>query len=171
MSALLSNKPTEIFVSYSHDNSAWFDRLRPVLKFQHCNEKAYAWNDQQMKIGDKWDKEIQSKLETMDIFVCLVSYEFLASDYIRTVEIPCAHERHSNGEIEIVPIVIYEGIDLKAECRELHGIQPLPGWGQCWRDFEKEGGHYQDAHGLIRKGLRENIEKCLARRKAAAGEP
>ena len=159
------SRPVEMFVSYSHSDYAWLERLRAVLKFNHADDHAHAWNDQQMKIGDKWDKEIKSKLETMEIFVCLVTFDFLTSDYVREVEIPRAEDRHKNGEIEIVPIVIYEEIDLKAECPVLHEVNHLPEWGKCWRDFEKDGGDYKDALGLIRRGLRESIEKCLKRRK------
>lgn len=156
--------PVEMFVSYCHANEVWYDRLRPVLQFKYATSKAHAWNDQQMKIGDKWDKEIKSKLETMEVFVCLITYEFLASGYIRDIELPRALERHKQGEIEIVPIIIYEKMDMEEECPELHKFNPLPLWGKCWRDYDKGDGHYQDAHGLIRAGLRENIEKCVERR-------
>ena len=157
------SRSVELFVSYSHVNAAWFDRLRPVLKFDRCRDKAFAWNDQEMKAGDRWDKEIREALERMDVFVCLVSFEFLASGYIKDVELKRALAREKKNEIEIVPIVIYANIDLEEEFPALNEFNPLPSWGQCWRDYEKDGGHFQDAHGLIRKGLREAIDKVRTR--------
>ena len=155
-------KTVELFISYSHENSAWFDRLRPVIKFNRCKDEAIAWNDQEMKAGDRWDKKIKEALKRMDVFVCLISFEFLASGYIKDVEIKEALKREKRGEVEIVPIVLYE-MDLKTECSKLNTFNPLPSWGKCWRDYEKGGGHFQDAHGVIRKGLREAIDKVRAR--------
>lgn len=162
---LSKSHSVELFVSYSHENAVWFERLRPVLKFDGCRDKAYAWNDQEMKAGDRWDREIKEALERMDVFVCLVSFEFLASGYIKKVELKRALARAKKNEIEIVPIVIYADMDLEKEYPKLNEFNPLPSWGKCWRDYEKDGGHFQDAHGLIRKGLRQAIDKVRARRR------
>ena len=61
----------------------------------------------------------------MDIFLCLVSYQFLASDYIKTVELPRAMARHKNGEIEVVPVILYR-MDLERDCKFLYELNPLP---------------------------------------------
>lgn len=156
--------PVELFVSYSHHDSIWLDRLRPLLQFDKSREKAYPWNDQEMKTGDRWDKEIKAALDRMDVFVCLVTTEFLTSGYIRDIELPRAFEREKNGEIEIVPIVIYRNIRLEDECPGLRDFNPLPAWGKCWRDYKVQQGDYRDAHGLIRAGLRQAIEKVGKRR-------
>jgi hypothetical protein len=152
-------KSVELFVSYSHRDAVWLDRLKPLLQFEHCQDNAYHWDDRKMKAGDRWDKEIKGALERMDVFVCLVSTEFLTSGYIRSVELPRALEREKGKEIQIVPILIYRNVPLEQECRELIDFNPLPVWGKCWRDFEGEHGDYGDAHGLIRAGLRQAIDK------------
>ena len=155
----LKNEPVELFVSYSHENAVWFDRVRPVLKFDHCRDKAYAWNDQQMKAGDRWDKAIREALERMDVFVALVSFEFLASGYIREVELMRALAREKDSQIEIVPIVLFP-INLEQDCPKLSAFNPLPSWGKCWLDYENETGYYQAAHKPIREGLRQAIDKA-----------
>jgi hypothetical protein len=152
-------KSVELFVSYSHLDAVWLDRLRPLLQFEHCQDKAYHWDDQKMRAGDRWDREIKAALERMHVFVCLVSTEFLTSGYIRSVELPRALQREKGKEVQIVPIVIYRNVPLEQECRELVDFNPLPTWGKCWRDFEGEHGDYGDAHGLIRAGLRQAIAK------------
>lgn len=151
-------RPVELFISYAHLNSVWFDRLRPMLNFNGCRDTAYVWNDEQMKAGDRWDKAIKEALERMDVFVCLISIEFLTSDYIRSVELKRALAREKKKEIKIVPIVIYPHIDLQDECPELIDFNPLPTWGQSWREYEGERGDYGDANGLIRSGLKQAIE-------------
>jgi hypothetical protein len=138
-------------------------RLQPLLQFDDSRDKAYPWDDQKMKAGDRWDNEIKAALERMHVFVCLVTTEFLTSGYIRSVELPRALEREKAKEIEIVPIVIYRNVCLKEECADLDAFNPLPTWGKCWREYEGEPGDYGDAHGLIRAGLRAAIGKARSR--------
>jgi hypothetical protein len=122
-------------LSYSHENAAWCKRLRPVLKVKANVDTLQPWHDTELKAGDRWDEEIQTELERLHIFLCL-SYQFLASDYIQDVELPIAKARHENGEIEVVPVVLYP-MDLKHDCEFLHQLDPLPEWGKNWRDFER----------------------------------
>jgi hypothetical protein len=159
-----NSRQVRFFVSYSHDNKTWFGRLRPILSFRTPTNIAHIWHDQELKAGDQWDKEIRRELKDMDVFVCLLSYEFLASNYIMGVEVPLAVDRQKKDKIEIIPILLYP-VDLKRECKQLHKFNPLPAWGKCWRDYEQGGGHYQDAHKPIREGLWQAIEKILSHRK------
>ena len=96
-----------LFVSYSHNERTWFKRLLPVLRVKANVDALQPWHDTELKAGDRWDKEIQAELERMDIFLCLVSYQFLASSYIQDVELTKAKARHEKGEIEVVPVVLY----------------------------------------------------------------
>ncbi len=152
-------KPVEFFVSYSHQNSAWFKKLSPLLKFRGSAAKvAHVWHDQHLEAGNRWHDEIATALENMDVFICLISYEFLASDYIMDVELEEALRREKNNEVEIVPIILYD-VNLENDCPELEPFNPLPAWDQCWRNFEKDGGEHQDAHKLIRDGLWQVIRR------------
>lgn len=153
-------KPVELFVSYSHINAVWLERLRPLLQFDHCVDSAHHWDDQKMKAGDRWDQQIRAALDRMDVFVCLVSMEFLTSRYVREVELPLALKREKREEVTIVPIVIYPNININHECKELAAFNPLPRWGRCWREFEGDPGDYGDAHGLIRAGLHDAIARA-----------
>ena len=83
-------RPVRMFVSYSHENAAWCKRLLPVLKVKANVDTLQPWHDTELKAGDRWDKEIRAELKRMDIFLCLVSVQFLASDYIQEVELPIA---------------------------------------------------------------------------------
>ena len=153
-----------MFVSYSHENAQWFKRLQPLLKFHWPRTNPpRTWHDQELSAGAHWDDEIRSALDRMDVFVCLISYEFFASSYIMEVELERALERAKNDEVEIVPILLYD-MDLETECGELSRYNPLPAWGKCWRDYERDGGHYQDAHKSIREGIRQAISKVHGNR-------
>jgi hypothetical protein len=154
-------QPVRMFVSYSHENAPWCKRLFPVLRVKANVDTLQPWHDTELKAGDRWHKEIQAELERMDIFLCLVSYEFLASGYIQSVELRRANVRHEKGEIEVVPVVLYP-MDLKHDCEFLYGLNPLPEWGKSWRDFEKEGD-WRDALYPIGNGVKQAIEKARLR--------
>ena len=157
------NRPVEFFVSYSHRDATWFARLRPLLRFRTPSVNiANIWHDQELKVGDNWNNEIKAALKRMDVFVCLMSYDFLDSEYIMDVELTQAMVREKKGEVEIVPILLYD-VNLEKDCPEVHVFNPLPAWGKCWSDYEKDGGYYQDAHKSIRDGLRQAIEKVRAK--------
>jgi hypothetical protein len=151
-------QPVRMFVSYSHKNRTWCKRLLPVLKVKANVDTLQPWHDTELKAGDRWDEEIRTELERMDIFLCLVSYDFLASDYIQSVELPRAKERVEKGEIEVVPVVVYP-MDLKNDCQFLYQLSPLPAWDKSWRD-------YRDLNvGLfhIGNGVKQAIEKVRLR--------
>ncbi len=154
----------ELFVSYAHEDHAWLGRMQPLMEIEETHVKTRPWTDQQIQAGDRWDREIRAALDRMDVFVCLISMDFLLSRYVREVELPKAIERENAGEIEIVPILIYPNIDLTAECDALTEFRWLPEPGKCWRDFQRVDGDERDAHGLIRRGLRQAIEKVRDRR-------
>jgi hypothetical protein len=154
-------RPVRLFVSYSHENAAWCKRLLPVLRVKANVDTLQPWHDTELKAGDRWDKEIRATLEQMDIFLCLVSFQFLASGYIQNVELPRAKARHKNGEIEVVPVVLYP-MDLEHDCKFLYGLNPLPEWGKSWRDFEMDDD-WNDALYLIGKGVKQAIEKAQLR--------
>lgn len=61
-------RPVRLFVSYSHENMTWSKRLFPVLKVKANVDTLQPWHDTELKAGDRWDKEIQTELEQMDIF-------------------------------------------------------------------------------------------------------
>src|SRR5271165_1651259 len=112
--AAMNARPVRMFVSYSHENAAWCKRLLPVLRVKANVDTLQPWHDTEIKAGDRWDREIQVELERMDIFLCLISIDFLASDYIQNVELPKAKARVDKGEIDVVPVVVYP-MDLKSD--------------------------------------------------------
>ena len=82
-------REVRLFVSYSHLDREWFGKLRPLLKFKTPTAMARL-----ARLGVEgrrsWDDEIRKELERMDVFLCLLSNHFLASDYIADVEMKTA---------------------------------------------------------------------------------
>jgi hypothetical protein len=96
--------PKKIFICYSHEDKDWVDKLASYLEpLQH--KDIYFWYDEKIRTGDIWPLEIQTTIETSHLIICLISNNFLASDFIRTKEIPAIQERQKEG-ITVFPILL-----------------------------------------------------------------
>lgn len=158
----------KLFISYAHKKKVWMERLAPLLDGIQYDDRLnnrsrlkylHAWHDKELTAGNQWDGEIKQELEEMDIFVPLVSFEFLGSPYIQNVELKRAKERQEAGEILVVPIMLYD-VNLRETCAFLHGFKLLPATDRCWSSYPDRS----NAHRLIYEGLWEAIDEALDRR-------
>jgi hypothetical protein len=150
-----------VFVSYSHKDSYWMDALMPLLRFPGVRVK--PWNDKEIRPGLRWDKEIRDALAEMDVFIPLVSVNFAVSDYIGKVESPIAKERHGNGEIEVLPVLVHHpGED---DCAWLMKLQRVPPGAQSWAEVLREFQKFDMALTPIRDGIKAMVERARARKR------
>jgi hypothetical protein len=164
----------KLFISYSHENRVWMKRLAPLLiGFQYDDrllnapglQYLHAWHDKELAPGNPWDGEIRQELEEMDVFVPLVSFQFFSSRYIQDVELKRAKERFDDGEILVLPILIYEMKKLRQKCAFLHKFPVLPAPRRWWSRYPD----WNDAHSLIDEGLWGAIDQALKRKAARRG--
>jgi NB-ARC domain/TIR domain len=94
-----------VFISYSHHDRDWLDRLLVFLKlFAGPNFK--VWADRHIRVGEEWRRDITGVLAQSCVGVLLVSSDFLASDFIRNEELPPLLEGAKAGAISLFPIPI-----------------------------------------------------------------
>ncbi|MBF0449992.1 MAG: toll/interleukin-1 receptor domain-containing protein [Candidatus Magnetomorum sp.] len=96
--------PKKIFICYSHEDKHWIEKLAFYLK-QLQHQGISFWYDERIRAGDIWPLEIQTAIETSHLIICLISDSFLASDFIRTKEIPAIQQRQKEG-ITVFPILL-----------------------------------------------------------------
>ena len=96
----------KVFLSYSHADEPLKEQLDKHLSALKQSGKINTWHDRLIPSGGEWDDEIKTELATADIVLLLISADFIASDYIRNVEIKNAMARHEQGEAKVIPIFL-----------------------------------------------------------------
>jgi len=106
MPEIKHNKGVKLFISYSRKDKKYKDKLLQHLAGVLKSEFIEVWNDHEILPGIEWEPEIKKRLEESDIILCLISINFMTSNYIQDIELKKAFERHEAGNILIIPIIV-----------------------------------------------------------------
>ena len=97
---------SKIFISYSHKDEDWKDRLHTQLAVLELEGYLSTWDDRKIKPGKDWLPEIKSALNQADVAIMLISADFLTSEFIRTKEIPTLLERREREGVWVIPLIV-----------------------------------------------------------------
>ncbi|APG49016.1 toll/interleukin-1 receptor domain-containing protein [Phaeobacter porticola] len=117
------------FISYSHHDKAALDRLHVHLKNLTREGQIETWYDRDILAGSELDSEIEREMEAANLFLLMISPDFIASDYCVEREMKRALERHAAGSARVVPIIVEE-CDWKA-MGELRLLKAVPTDGKA----------------------------------------
>lgn len=83
-----ASKRDRVFVSYSHLDSKWLDRVRAILNPDIRNHRIQYFDDRELEPGDPWYQEITDAIDHAKVAVLLVSPNFFRSKFIAEDELP-----------------------------------------------------------------------------------
>lgn len=99
------SKPS-VFISYSRKDEELKNIFVTHLKSLVQQGDITLWDDQNIGTGDDWYPAIQNALQKAMVGICLISADYLASDFINKEEIPAFMDRRKNEGMLIIPILV-----------------------------------------------------------------
>lgn len=94
------------FISYSHADEKYLDRLHKHMSLLQREGSIETWTDHQIVPGSKLDSAVMTALRSSDLFIALVSPDYIASNYCYEKEFEEALGLSENGKLHIVPVIV-----------------------------------------------------------------
>jgi len=146
--------PSKLFISYCHQDSGYIERLHTHLALLKREGKVSVWYDHEIVAGDNLSEEIKSELESSDVFLAMISPDYIASRYCIEVELQRALERHEQGLIRVIPIIL-EPCEWKLT--PIVRLKAVPKDGKPISDWQNGNTAFLDVVSEIRRAV-ENPE-------------
>lgn len=154
-----------IFISYSHEDEPWKERLVSHLRVLERQDAAIVWQATDLPAGADWAKEIEKAVRQANIAVLLISPSFLASDFIVTRELPALLKRRQEEGLVVLPVLVKPSMwSAMPEIAELQfandASKPLASLSEAERD---------KAYAAISQTIAE-LAQAVAQRAALGGD-
>ncbi len=102
----MSSETPKVFISYSHEDREWVDKLQvhlaPIVRELGID----VWDDSRIQAGMKWSKKINEVLADAQVAILLISPHFLASEFIANEELPYLLKAADKDGVLIIPIIL-----------------------------------------------------------------
>ena len=99
-------RPCRLFISYSHADQGLKDELLAQLAVVQRSARIEPWSADRVDPGTELSPAIEAAIAEADVAVLLLSSTYFTSQRICDVEIPKLFERHTRGEVIVVPVVV-----------------------------------------------------------------
>ena len=101
-----SRSPPSIFISYSHADESWKDRVVTQLRSLESEGGFDVWDDRRIAVGDDWYPEIEKALTHASVAILLISAKFLTSRFIKGEEVPRLLKRREDERLRVIPLIL-----------------------------------------------------------------
>ena len=102
-----SDKDTKrVFISYSHQDEHWKEKLHTHLKVLVQQNRLSVWEDQQIAAGEDWYPAIEKALNSAQVAILLISKDFLTSKFIQGEEVPVLLKRRKEKGLTVIPLIL-----------------------------------------------------------------
>jgi Inner membrane component of T3SS, cytoplasmic domain/TIR domain len=113
-----------VFISYSHRDAAWLERLRVHLEPLVSSDRLQVWHDGIIEPGERWLETLREAVGRARVAILLVSPDYLASRFIAREELtPILRAAEAEG-LRVFWIPVRASIVDKTELATLQAAQP-----------------------------------------------
>ena len=136
---MVRSKREKVFISYSHKDASWMERLRVHLEPLERTGLLDFWFDEDIEPGDDWFAAIEKAIDETRVAVLLISPDFLASEFIAEHELPRILKAAERGTLRVLPLYIAaSNVGVMQDLSGFQGIndpqQPLASLGEADQD-------------------------------------
>ncbi len=121
-----STQPT-IFISYSHKDEIWKDRLKAHLGVLNEQGLISFWEDRQIRAGEDWHKKIQEAMNAASVAILLISANALTSKFILREEMSRLLQRRGQEGLHIFPVIVKSCLWQQVDWLSRMQVRPLDG--------------------------------------------
>jgi hypothetical protein len=126
-----------VFISYSHKDEIWKDRLRSHLKVLEQAGRITVWDDREIEYGTDWHASIRKAIDQAAVTVCLISADYLASEFCTKEEVPYLLARRKRDEMVLIPVLLRPCAWSSAPWLRASQMLPRDGKALC-KDFPEQ---------------------------------
>jgi hypothetical protein len=111
-----------VFISYSHKDAKWLNRVKQFLEPLEKRELIRVWDDTEIRPGSDWLADLRQALASARVAVFLVTQNLLESPFVREKELPALVDAANNrgclifwiaissSTIEDSPLAKFQGV-------------------------------------------------------------
>lgn len=148
----LRGEGVPIFLCYARKDQEWRQQLMEHLASLRREGLVTTWYDGEISPGAEWDDEIRLRLRQSRVVLLLLSASFINSEYINSVELKEALDRHRRGLARVIPVVVR---DVDWHHSPVGALQGLPRDGRSIADYGTSADKaFVEVVGEIRRALR-----------------
>lgn len=146
----------KVFISYSHRDTAALERLHTHLAVLRRENMIDEWYDREILGGGDFSAAIAQRMDESELFLLLVSPDFLNSTYCYDIEMTRALEKHATGQARVVPIIV-EPCDWRST--PLGRLKALPRDGEPVAGWANANEAYLDVVQELRRIVQTGVQR------------
>jgi hypothetical protein len=128
----------QVFISYSHQDAEWMDKIRSHLTVIQQTDRLDIWSDERIEAGQYWQQEIDAAIAKARVAVLLLTPDFFSSKFIQNDELPKILKRHREDGLFLYAVPIRHGAYQQSVLGEIQhasdDAQPLGGLSEAEQD-------------------------------------
>ena len=150
----------KIFISYSHKNMKYKEKLLTSLEALRQSYNIEPWHDGEIKAGKNIDNSVKQALLKSNVILLLITDNYLASYYCMKVELEEAIKREREGKCIVIPVMFQESV--LSETLEFFKHNRVPEDGKpIATSFKNQSQGCARAVNLIKKMIDETFPNCM----------
>lgn len=100
------SRTPSVFLSYSHRDEAWKDRLKIHLRVLEQVDALVVWDDRRIDAGESWYDTLRVAMDNAQAAVCLISAHYLGSAFCVKEEVPYLLRRRAEEGMLLIPVLL-----------------------------------------------------------------